>query len=123
MLMTSLVLSKGGGAQRWHAKRILPSKLDKVFCPLDAGDNPHRQEAVSVKKMLKGDATWATRKAVLGWIVDTLKLAMELPEHQIVIVLLFEILAGVQPSQRRITTKKWQQLLWELPSMVLTIRV
>ena len=37
-----------------------------------ASDESHRQEAVSLKKLLKGDGSWATRKLILGWIIDTL---------------------------------------------------
>jgi hypothetical protein len=69
--------------------------------------------------MLKGDATCSTRKAVLGWIVDTLKLTVELPNH--CFVRLFEILVWVRPPQRRIITNKRHQLLEELSSMVISI--
>jgi hypothetical protein len=38
------------------------------FRPLDSSDPEARQEPVSVKKLLKGDACWTTRKQVLGWL-------------------------------------------------------
>jgi hypothetical protein len=62
---------QGNYKQRQHVKRSLLSSLDEVLRRVDGQDNVHRQEPASVKKMLKGDATWATRKVVLGWMLDT----------------------------------------------------
>jgi hypothetical protein len=70
---------QGGEAHRRHVKRALLATLDTVFRRLSEGDNGFRQEPASVKKMLKGDATWATRKVILGWLVDTLKMTIEPP--------------------------------------------
>ncbi|KAI2501864.1 hypothetical protein MHU86_12629 [Fragilaria crotonensis] len=51
-------------AQTAHQQRkVLRATLqavDAVFRPLDATDPAHRKEPASVKKMLKGDAHWAT---------------------------------------------------------------
>jgi hypothetical protein len=69
--------------------------------------------------MQKGDATWATRKVLLGWLVDTLKMTIELPPHRV--KRLFEILDSVPPHQGRTSVKKWQNLLGELRSMVLAV--
>ena len=41
-----------------------------------------RQEAVSLKKLLKGDGSWGTRKVILGWVVDTVRQTIELPAHR-----------------------------------------
>ena len=79
-------------------------------------DNPHRQEPASTEKLLKGDATWATRKTILGWVVDTQKGTMELPPHWI--QRLREILA-IAPTTRYIPTKHWHKVLGELRSMAL----
>jgi hypothetical protein len=57
---------QGSSNHRRHAKQVLLHSLNKVLHCLDPSDNPHRQEPVSIKKMLKGDATWATRKIVFG---------------------------------------------------------
>jgi hypothetical protein len=35
--------------------------------------NEGRSKAVSLKKLLKGDGSWGTRKLILGWIVDTVR--------------------------------------------------
>jgi hypothetical protein len=72
-----------------------------------------------VKKMLKGDATWATRKVVLGWMLDMCAMMIQLPPHRV--TRLFELLDSFAPKQRRTTVNKWQKLLGELRSMVLGI--
>jgi hypothetical protein len=69
--------------------------------------------------MLKGDATWATRKTILGWMIDTIKMTVELPRHRI--DRLFELLDSIAPAQRRSSVNKWEKLLGELHSMVLAI--
>jgi hypothetical protein len=102
-----------------HVKRVLLHTLDRVFRPLDQQDLEHRQEPASVKKMRKGGATWATRKVILGWIIDTIQLTLELPSHRI--GRLLELLDSMVSSQRRVSTKKWQKLLGELRSMVLAV--
>jgi hypothetical protein len=84
---------------------------------LDLKDNKHRQEPGSVKKMSKGDATWTTINTILGWILDTVRLAIELPVHRV--ARLFELLDSFPTDQLRVSTKKWQQLVGELRFMVL----
>jgi hypothetical protein len=59
------------------------------------------------------------KKIILGWILDTICLAVELPAHRI--ARLFDLLDSVLPHQRRVSTKKWQQLVGELRSMVLAV--
>jgi hypothetical protein len=103
---------QGEWHHRRHVKRALLHTLDRVFRPLDSGDSEHRQETASVKKMRKVDATWSTRKVILGWILDSIQLTLELPCHRI--ERLFELLDFVVPSQRRVSTKKWQKLIGEL---------
>jgi hypothetical protein len=110
---------QGNHKHRQHVKRILLRALDSVFRKLDKQDGPHRQEPASIKKTRKGDATWATRKVILGWTIDTLAMKVELPPHRVERI--FELLDSVTPGQRRTSTNKWQTLVGELRSMVLTI--
>jgi hypothetical protein len=49
---------QGNRAHQRDAKRVLLHALDSVFRKLETTDNPHRQEPASIKKLLKGDATW-----------------------------------------------------------------
>jgi hypothetical protein len=86
---------------------------------LDQLDKEHRQDPASLKKMKKGEATWATRKIVLGRIIDTVRLTIELPDHRL--TRLFDLLHSTPPRQRRVSTKTWQQLVGELRSMVLAL--
>jgi hypothetical protein len=110
---------QGNHKHRRHVKRVLIHALDSVFRKLDKKDGPHCQEPSSIKKMKKGDATWATRKIILGWTVDTLAMTVELPPHRVERI--FELLDSVTPGQRRISINKWQTLVGELRSMVLAI--
>jgi hypothetical protein len=48
---------------------------------VDALDGPHRKEPASTKKLRQGDAFWETRKLVLGRIIDTICMTLELPPH------------------------------------------
>jgi hypothetical protein len=59
--------------------------------------------------MMKGDATWPTRKVVLTCLDDTLIMTVQLPAHRF--LCFFEILDSVTPSQRRTTITKWQKIL------------
>jgi hypothetical protein len=98
---------------------VLLELLDSVVRPLDKHDAPHRQESAPVKKILKGDATWATRKVILGWTIDTITMTIQLLAHQV--LRLFEILDLIAPTKRRTVVNTWQTLLGALHSMVLAI--
>jgi hypothetical protein len=78
-----------------HVNRVLLQNLDKVFRPLDHLDSKHRQEPASIKKTKKWDASWATRKVVLGWIIDTVRLTIEIPAHRL--TRLFDVLHSTHP--------------------------
>jgi hypothetical protein len=114
-----IALVQGNRVHRQHVKWVLLHALDSVFRKLETTDNPHRQEPASIKKMLKGDATWSTRKNILGWVAGTIKMTVELPPHRV--ERLFEILDSGSPRQRRASSNKWEKLLGELRSMVLAI--
>ena len=114
-----LGLVQGGTHRRKIAKRALLHSLDRVFRPLEPLDNPHRQEPASIKKLLKGNATWTTRKIMLGWLIDTVAGTIELPPHRV--ARLNEILASITPSTKVIATKQWHKVLGELCSMAIAL--
>jgi hypothetical protein len=114
-----LGMVQGGTRTRCRFKRSLLHTLDTVLRPLDSTDSAHRQEPASTKKMVKGDASWATTKVILGWMINTLDNTISLPAHRLARIR--EILASIGPSQRRVSLKKWQQVLGELRSMALAI--
>jgi hypothetical protein len=114
-----LGLVQGNKHQRRQVKRALLHDIDSVMRPLDADDSIHWQEPASLKKMGKGDATWATVKTILGWILDNVDKTISLPAHRL--LRLMELLDSVSTGQKRISLKKWQQLPGELCSMATVI--
>jgi hypothetical protein len=72
-----------------------------------------------LKKLLKGYATWATLKAVLRWVLDTVEKTLELPAHRI--ERLQEILDSILPSHKLVSVQKWHNVLGELRSMSLAL--
>jgi hypothetical protein len=89
--------------------------VDRVFRPVDSKDTTPRSEPISVKKLLKGDGDLATRKVILGWIIDTHQFTLELTKRRL--QRLLELLHELPRSRKRISTKTWQKVLGELRSM------
>jgi hypothetical protein len=109
-----------GHPKLWHRVRdTIFHDIDAVFCPNDSlDDGTPRKEPISLSKLQKGNALWATRKVMLGWIIDTVAETIELPDHRAeqLSSLLNKLLA-----LRCISIKRWQKALGELRSMVLAI--
>ena len=100
-----------GGPKRMHTlRRHLLHSIDKVLAT-PASTDPDRNEAVSEKKMRKGDGSWATRKVLLGWVVDFLRQTLELPPHRK--LELGQIFADLA-SRKRISKKMWERILGKL---------
>jgi hypothetical protein len=114
-----IAASQLSGADLDRSRATLFESIDSVLRPLLPSDNPHRKDPISIKKLLKGDAAWATRKSILGWTIDTVRRTVELPPHRL--ARLHELLASIPRGQNRTSRRKWQQLLGELRSMVLAI--
>lgn len=112
-------LAQGNEWTRRAVKRILLHSLDQVFRPLDVTDTPYRQEPASIKKLKKGDATWATTKTILGWVVNTVTQTIQLPPNRV--QRLHQILASIAPRQRFVAIKDWHKVLGELRSMAIAI--
>ena len=72
---------QGTPHRRQVVRRILLHAVDDVLAQPNP-DEPFRQEAVSLKKLLKGDGHWDTRKLILGWIIDTVRRTIEMPAHR-----------------------------------------
>lgn len=104
---------------RRRVRRALLHSIDDVFQPLLPNDNPTRQEPVSLKKLREGDCSFGTLKLILGWIIDTINMTIQLPPHRV--DRLAEILASIPPTQRRTSVKKWHSILGELRSMALAL--
>ena len=102
-------------SQRREVMRASLHAIDAVFRPLSPTDPAHRKEPASVKKMLQGDACWATKKRILGWDLDTASGTINLPAHRL--ERLHALLDLISPPQKRVSVTKWHQLLGELRSM------
>jgi hypothetical protein len=68
---------------------------------------------------LKGNGYWETRKVILGWILDTLHMTVELPAP--CAARLQEILDSIPSHQKLTSVKNWHKVLGELRSMSLAI--
>jgi hypothetical protein len=112
-------MCQGPTPRQNQVRRIILQSLDEVFRPLEPSDNPFRKEPASEKKLAQGDGFWETRKLVLGWIIDTVAMTIELPAHRRDRLRL--ILDSIPPDQKRTSVRKWQQLLGELRSMAIAI--
>ena len=68
--------------------------VDQVFTQRDA-DTMHHKEAISEKKLGKGDRGWNQWKEILGWMLDSKRKTLELTEGRAKQILdIFEDLRG-----------------------------
>lgn len=108
-----------GKHNRSRVRSTLLRAIDEVFRPNDFYDDLLRREPVSLKKLRQGDCSWNTIKVVLGWVLNTVAMTVELPQHRQ--ERLAEILASIPVTQKRIAVKKWHKILGELRSMALAL--
>lgn len=101
---------QGSRRQRNAARRLLFHVIDKVLLPNNNAPDT-REERISIKKLLKAEGAWTTRKTILGWIVDTAKQTIELPEHR---QDRLRTLLGTLKHRKRVSINKWQRVLGEL---------
>ena len=105
-----LQLAQGGPARVKALRRHLLTAVDQVLAQPNL-DEKHRTEAISLKKLLKGDGSWSTRKIILGWLVDTVRQTIELPAHRkVALAEIFEELAAT----KRVSHKRYQSILGKL---------
>ena len=91
-------------------RRHLLHSIDKVLVRPGVSSES-RREAVSLKKMKKGDGSWATQKGMLGWVVDTPRQTLELPPHRKgSLAKIF----GELKTAKQISAKRWHQILGKL---------
>jgi hypothetical protein len=114
-----VMAAQGRHAKLQRHRQTRFHEINKVLRPLELTNSPHRTEPISVKKLGKGDAQWATRKNILGWILDTVWHTIELPPRRR--AQLHAILAELPRTQRRASAKKWHKVMGELRSMELAV--
>ena len=106
-------LGQGGPKRMKALRRHLLHAIDQVLATPGISDEK-RLEALSLKKMLKGDGSWNTRKVILGWIIDTLRQTLELPPHRKQeLARIFSDLS----SRSRVSRKTWERTLGKLHFM------
>ena len=110
-------LGQGGRRRMNTLRNHLLHAVDQVLAQPQA-DETHRNEAISIKKLLKGDGSWGTRKIVLGWIIDTVRQTIELPDFRR--QQLVEIFADLQ-GKRCVSNRDWHKVLGKLRFVSLTI--
>lgn len=108
-------LVQGNARRRTMVRRHLMHTIDEIFTPLSADAPATMQEPMSVKKFKKGDGAWATRKIVLGWLLDTVARTLCLPAHRY--DRLRELFDGLR-GKTRVAVREWHRVLGELRSMV-----
>ena len=114
-----ILMAQGGPRRKKRLRRILFHSIEKVFRKRDSSDPPSKRDIISLKKLLKGDGSLETSKVVLGWLIDTVALTIELPPHRV--DRLNEMLAAFPASRKRASISDLQKLLGELRSMILAI--
>jgi len=92
------------------AMNNLLHSLYNVF--IDRPDDSRRQ-LVSTKKLQQGDATFSTKKRILGWDLDTVNMTNTLPQHRL--DSLKNMLHDMIPKSCT-SRKKWHKLLGTLRS-------
>ena len=70
-------------------------------------------------KFAKGDGCPATRKIILGWLIDSVAMTIQLSARRR--QRLDDILADLPRTRTRVSVQKWQQVLGELRSMAVAL--
>ena len=105
-----LQLGQGSPAHVNGLRRHLLSTVDKALAQ-PTHTEAQRTEVLSLKKLLKGDGSWRTRKIILGWLVDTVRQTIELPAQQKKMLAdIFEDLA----RSLRVSLKKYRSIVGKL---------
>ncbi len=110
-----LALRQGTPDQLRQARRHIFHTIDLLFRPNDEHDR-HRKTPNSIKKLRLGDANWATRKQLLGWIVDSVQRIILLPAARYTKIR--ALLDTFPRSAHRCTLHKWQVLCGNLRSIL-----
>ena len=114
-----IALAQGSHSRLRKCRRVLFHALDSIFRPPDEFDSAYRQHPLSQKKLKKGDCCWATKREILGWIIDTVAMTLSLPQKRI--DKLRATLDSIPVTQKRISVQRWQQVIGELRSVAIAL--
>ena len=100
-----LALVQGNAHRRRQARRALLHAVDQVFAEPETPDRP---QPISEKKLRRGDGSWDTVKTLLGWVVDSVKQTISMPDHrQQAVKEWFDEMRG----RKRDGARKWQRMI------------
>ena len=108
-------LNQGPTHRRRHTWSTLLHALDKVFQPLDTKDSSDQKEVLSMKKLDTVDCNWFNFQVLLGWVIETVNIMMNLPPHQE--NCFREIISAIPRNQNRIELDTWHRVLGDLHYM------
>ena len=74
-------LAQGSQHRCKNVRCCIMHAVDDIFSQPDLA-MAQRKEAISTKKLLKGEGGWSQRKEILGWILDTYQGTLELTDWQ-----------------------------------------
>jgi hypothetical protein len=115
-----ITMGHGNPAYLSKIRQTLLHRLDKVFRGRNDLDGLHCKEPASTsKKLSQGDTHWDRQKLILGWIIDTTHMTLELLPH--CKERLQAILDNIPSCQKQISVKKWQQVLGKFLLMAIAI--
>lgn len=92
-----------------YVRNTLFHAINSFFRPNDFYYSEYHREPVSLKKLRKWDCSWSTIKLVLGWVINTVGMTIELPyywQEQ-----LDAVLSSIPSTQKYIGAKKWHRFL------------
>jgi hypothetical protein len=118
LLMASLTLDKAANQVVQYPAHSPAHTGSSLTSPQRVHD-PHCKGPAPTRKLKQDKAYWATWKLILGWVIDTVAMTLELPIHRQ--EPLHTILLEVLTTQKCISVKKWQQILGEFRSMTIAI--
>ena len=78
-----LGITQGNKSRREEVERALFHSLNDMLLPFSPTDLPTLQDPASLKKMKQGESTWATQQNLLGWVIDSVRGTIHLPQHRV----------------------------------------
>ena len=107
-------MTQGGSAQQERVTELLLRAIKEIFPSVP----DEFKDSISLKKALQGGGSWLPVKEILGWILDTHRGTLQLPEkHRLELTDLLQIPA----SQRRIPMDKLRRLIGKLRLLHLAV--
>ena len=102
-------LGQGSSNKLNAIRNVFFHTLDQVLRSPEPEEN--RNEAVSLKKLRKGDGSWHTRKTIVGWTLDFIRQTLELPAHRK--DELIDLFLSLR-DRKRVSERRWRKAVGKL---------